>query len=155
MVVDFIYDETQRKRWARMAAKGDTSLDLHKEASTKSDEMMDLSKSKMKLVAKAAGLKQESPGSSSGRGTGDHPAGHMQAAESALAKQTELAQSVQRQVERALSSLSDKKVSMSDSPDRHFESRGHDSKKRQTNNQWQPQGTNKSQKCGKGGGKWK
>ena len=117
--------------------------------------MMDLSKAKMKLVAKAAGLKQASPGSSSGRGAGDPPAGHMQAAESALAKQTELAQSVQRQAEQALRSLLDKKAFIGASSYSQFESRGHDSKKRKNNSQWQPQGKNKPQKKDKGGGKWK
>ena len=55
-MVALIYDDLQRKTWSRRAAKGDSTLKLLDEASTKCLQTVETGKSKVKLVARASGL---------------------------------------------------------------------------------------------------
>ena len=55
-VFAILYDELARKTWARRAAKGDQSLDSMTAVKVKDPQLVDLAKSKVKLVTRAAGL---------------------------------------------------------------------------------------------------
>ena len=97
-VVAIIYDELARKTWARKAAKGDTSLNIFDDASKKDPQLVELAKSKVKLVTKAAGLQQGQENSG-----GSQPS--FGAAEASLSKQVAMAQKVQKDADMAVSRL--------------------------------------------------
>ena len=101
-LIAVMYDEIQRKTWARRASKGET-FELDLEARTKSEESLDLAKSKAKVVAKAAGLKPHETDRSSDSGQ------KWQDAESALSKQVQLAETVTKNAEKAMRSLNETK----------------------------------------------
>ena len=99
-LVAILYDEISRKQWARRAAKGDKTLALMTETSAKSLSTLELARSRVKLVAKAAGLRDNvelgGPASSTS---------HFSDAEAALSKQVAAANQVQRQAEAAMNKL--------------------------------------------------
>ena len=59
-IIAILYDEIMRKAWARKTVKGE-KVELLQEASEKSLPTLELSKSRLKIVARATGL-TEMPG---------------------------------------------------------------------------------------------
>ena len=102
-MVAILYDENQRKSWARRAAKGDKTLVIAEEAKEKSLQMLDLAKSKVKLVTRAAGLKDNEYANQANQSSG---------AAEALSKQVAVAQQAQKQAENAIKSLENRRQSI-------------------------------------------
>ena len=96
-MVALIYDEMQRKSWARRASKGEVSLDILQEAMVKNQQVVETAKSKVKLVARASGL-QAAHGPDSSYNS---PAEHLGDAEAAISKQVAMAEAVQKRAEQA------------------------------------------------------
>ena len=100
-IVAILYDELSRRSWARRMAKNDQTLDIMKEAAMLSTQMIDLAKSKVANVTRAAGLRSSDgaavPASSQNSG--------LEAAEGVLSKQITLAGQVSKQAEQAMSRL--------------------------------------------------
>ena len=102
-VVAVLYDELARKTWARRAAKGDQSLDLMTDVKVKDPQLVDLAKSKVKLVTRAAGLNSRDDGGAQSSNQ------NFGSAESALSKQVAMAQKVTKDAEAAVRSLNNQR----------------------------------------------
>ena len=97
-MVAILYDELQRKAWARRSSRGDSSLNLIEEVTTKSLSSLELAKSRVKIVAETAGLtmpdaQYNAAGSSSGLETVSE---WKASAESAIGKQAAAADQLKR-----------------------------------------------------------
>ena len=149
VMVAVLYDELQRKSWARRAGKGGTTLNLLVEVKAKSLSQVELAKSKVKLVTRAAGLESDRDDGQQGA-----PAS-VACAESSINKQMAHATSVTKKVEEALRKLNNQQGPQQffgGSPQRNNNKRKHGGG--QYNNAGRGNFDNKRRKGG-GKGKWK
>ena len=152
-LIAILYDEISRKQWARRAAKGDKTLILMNETSVKSLSVLELARSRVKLVTKAAGLRDNVDLSGPSAATS-----HITDAEAALTKQVAAANHAQRAAEAAMNKLQNQRSQNwqpqgSQGKRQNWQARGKGQQQfsqqqgQKRNNSQQPKGRNK------GGGK--
>ena len=119
-VIAVVYDEMQRKSWARRSSKGDSTLNLLEEASKKSTQVLELAKSRVKLVSETAGLKSAASvtAQASHEPRWSSTASANSDAEAAISKQVAAAQQIKRQAEQAVAALDKQKTKMHEQPNK-------------------------------------
>ena len=106
VMITILYDELQRKAWARKAAKGEP-IKILEEARVKCLPQIDLAKPKVRLVTKAAGLQYQSDGAAASSAPSVVSA--LSDAEAAVSKQISLAPQLTRQAEASMRNMNNQR----------------------------------------------